>query len=59
MSPRNNRMRNFGERIRNFTEVFGAAATCAAAAEAGRRPSRQALKTIGIDPNAFYGIKVD
>ncbi|WP_061933566.1 hypothetical protein [Aureimonas sp. AU22] len=53
MSPRNNRTRSFGQRLRSMTETFGGIAACAAAAEAGKRPSRAALKAAGIEPNAF------
>ncbi|WP_427024363.1 hypothetical protein ACP4J4_17980 [Aureimonas ureilytica] len=51
------RMRQFGSQIRSFTSTVGGAVACAAAAEAGKRPSRAALQSVGIDPEAFYGIK--
>ncbi len=41
-----------------MTEAFGGIAACAAAAEAGKRPSRAALKAAGIEPNAFDEIKL-
>ncbi|MBB3950400.1 hypothetical protein [Aureimonas jatrophae] len=51
------RNRTLGSRVRALTDLFGAAAACAAAAEAGRRPSRDALKRVGIDADKYYGIQ--
>ncbi len=51
------RIRQFGHQIRTFADTMSGAVACAAAAEAGKRPSRAALKSAGIDPEAFYGIK--
>ncbi len=58
MTPRNNRTRSFGQRLRSMTETFGGIAACAAAAEAGKRPSRAALTAAGIEPGAFDEIKL-
>ncbi len=58
MSPRNNRTRSFGQRLRSMTDAFGGIAACAAAAEAGKRPSRAALEAAGIAPDAFNEIKL-
>ncbi|WP_279480467.1 hypothetical protein [Aureimonas sp. SK2] len=58
MTPRNNRTRSIGQRIRSMTETFGGIAACAAAAEAGKRPSRAALKAAGIEPSAFDDVKL-
>lgn len=58
MTPRNTRTRSFGQRIRSMTETFGGIAACAAAAEAGKRPSRAALAAAGIEPSAFDDIKI-
>ncbi|WP_156417838.1 hypothetical protein [Aureimonas sp. AU4] len=51
------RNRTLGSRVRALTDLFGAAASCAAAAEAGRRPSREALTRVGIDADKYYGIQ--
>ncbi|WP_062210018.1 hypothetical protein [Aureimonas sp. AU12] len=56
MTTQPSRFRQFGRQIRSFTDTFGGVASCAAAAEAGKRPSRSALKAAGIDADAFYGI---
>lgn len=45
---------NLRARIGNFAAMMGGIIDCAAAAEAGRRPSRQALTRAGIDPTGFY-----
>ena len=50
------RIHQFGRQLRNFADTLGGVASCAAAAEAGKRPSRTALKAAGIDADAFYGI---
>ncbi|WP_188052192.1 hypothetical protein [Aureimonas fodinaquatilis] len=49
--------RTFASRFRNFAEYFDGIRACAAAVEAGRKPSRAALKAARIDPDAFYGIQ--
>lgn len=51
------RTRTLGSRVRAFTDVFGAAVACAAAAEAGRRPGRELLGRVGIDADKYYGIQ--
>lgn len=48
--------RSFTSRLRSLTDFVGGVAACAAAAEAGRRPSRAALKAAGIDADQYYGI---
>ncbi|ALN74466.1 MULTISPECIES: hypothetical protein [unclassified Aureimonas] len=50
------RIRTFGRQLRGIAGTIGGAAACAAAAEAGRSPSRAALTAVGIDPEAYYGI---
>ncbi|WP_185984928.1 hypothetical protein [Aureimonas mangrovi] len=42
--------------LRNIGRFMEGVRECAAAAEAGRRPSRQALSAIGIDADAYYSI---
>ncbi len=51
MSTNINRMR--GGFIGRAIAVFGAAAAASAAVEAGRKPARRDLVTLGIDPKAF------
>ncbi len=51
-TPRFNTLRQIG----NIARAMGGAVACASAAESGRTPSRAALKAVGIDPEAFYGI---
>lgn len=38
-------------------EVLGAARACAAAAEAGHRPAKRHLRTLGIGAEAFDGVR--
>ncbi len=52
-----NRIRNFGRQLRTVASVMNGAVACAAAAEAGRRPNRAALKAVGIDADTFYEIQ--
>ncbi|MBB4143549.1 MULTISPECIES: hypothetical protein [Rhizobium] len=51
MSTNTNRMR--GGFIGRAIAVFGAAASASAAVEAGRKPLKRDLVTLGIDPKAF------
>jgi hypothetical protein len=51
MSTNTNRMR--GGFIGRAIAVFGAAAHASAAVENGRRPKKQDLVMLGIDPKAF------
>lgn len=51
MSTNINRMR--GGFIGRAIAVFGAAASASAAVEAGRKPKKRDLVTLGIDPAAF------
>ena len=39
--------------IGRFFSQFGAARSCAAALESGRRPSERALRTLGLDASLF------
>lgn len=50
MSKSNKTSRGF---ISEALAIFGAAAAASAAVRAHRKPSRQALETLGIDANAF------
>ena len=43
-------------KVRAIASFVDGVAACAAAAEAGRRPTRQALHDAGIDAEAYYGI---
>jgi hypothetical protein len=49
--------RRFVTRLRNVADFLGGVRECSAAAEAGRRPSRAALKAAGIDADAYYSIQ--
>lgn len=51
MSTKNNSMR--GGFLGRAFAVFGAAAAASAAVEAGRKPAKRDLVTLGIDPQAF------
>lgn len=51
MSVKNNGMR--GGFLTRAMAVFGAAVAASAAVEAGRKPARRDLLTLGIDPAAF------
>ncbi len=44
---------NLRTRVGHFATIMGGIIDCAAAAEAGRKPSRDALRRAGISPNAF------
>lgn len=57
MTASTSRMRTLGRRLRGFADTMNGAVACAAAAEAGKRPSREALKAAGIDPEAYFGIQ--
>ena len=49
-------MRRVSRITAGFDRFFGqisAARACATAIESGRRPSQKALRTLGVDPNAF------
>lgn len=46
------------ETIRSWFEMLAAAQECGAAVEVGKRPSDQALRTLGIDPTQFCKIKL-
>lgn len=39
--------------VRSFMTVFNGARECAAAVEAGRKPSASAIKALGLDPHSF------
>ncbi|WP_170116531.1 hypothetical protein [Devosia submarina] len=39
-----------------IADVFGSAAAAASAVEAGRQPKARALRTLGIDADAFRSI---
>lgn len=47
---------NFRAKVRAMANFMDGVAACAAAAEAGRRPSRRALTDAGIDADAYYNI---
>jgi hypothetical protein len=44
--------------IRNWFEMLAAARECGAAVDLGKRPSDQALMTLGIDPKQFDKIQL-
>ncbi|MFD2236741.1 hypothetical protein [Aureimonas populi] len=46
----------FRNKVRGIAVFLGGVRECAAAAEAGRRPSRSALNAAGIDADAYYSI---
>ena len=48
--------RNLFDHASRLVALFGAAASAAAAAEAGRRPHNRALETLGIDPAHYRQI---
>lgn len=50
------RSRSFRSTLASIAEAIGGAAACAAAAEGGRTPSRQALEAIGIDAETWARI---
>jgi hypothetical protein len=47
-----------GNVVLNYLRALVAARDCAAALESGKRPSDEALRTLGIDPAAFAEIKL-
>lgn len=47
-----------GSIVLDYLRALVAARDCAAAVEAGRRPSDEALRTLGIDPAAFAEVKL-
>lgn len=44
---------NLRTRVGNFATFMGGIIECAAAAEAGRKPGRDALRRAGLDASAF------
>lgn len=44
-------------RVGSLFDILGAARDAAAAVEAHRAPNTRALKTLGIDPEAFKAIR--
>ena len=46
-----------GRYLRSLAVAFGAARAVSVAVEAGRQPSSQALKALGIDPDQFRTIR--
>ena len=44
---------SFRSKVRNFATFLDGVRECAAASEAGRRPSRSALRAAGIHESAF------
>jgi hypothetical protein len=56
MSTNSNRFSQFSRQIRSFADMFGGAVECAAAVEAGRRPSERALAKVGLSKNSFDGL---
>ena len=44
--------------VRSFATILGAARACAAAAEAGHTPAPRDLAALGIDPEAFRGVRM-
>lgn len=48
--------RNFFDHATRLVALFGAAASAASAAEAGRRPRNRTLETLGIDPAQYRQI---
>lgn len=49
---------SFRNKVRNFAVLLGGVRECAAAAKAGRHPSRSALDAAGIDADAYYKINL-
>jgi hypothetical protein len=47
-----------GSIVLNYLRALVAARDCAAAVEAGRKPSDEALRTLGIDPASFAEVKL-
>jgi hypothetical protein len=48
--------RSFRDRVSGFATYMSGLRECAAAVEAGRKPSARALNSIGLDPKSFDGI---
>jgi hypothetical protein len=46
-----------GSIVLHYLRALVAARDCAAAVEAGRKPSDEALRTLGIDPAQFAEVK--
>jgi hypothetical protein len=46
-------------RLRQVVEAFDGAVSAARAVEAGRKPSPAALRKLGIDRDAFDGLRLD
>lgn len=47
-----------GSMVLDYLRALVAACDCAAALEAGQRPSDESLRTLGIDPASFAGIEL-
>ena len=47
-----------GSVVLSYLRALVAARDCAAAVEAGRKPSDEALRTLGIDPASFAEVKL-
>lgn len=47
-----------GRIVLDYLRALVAARDCAAAIESGKRPSDEALRTLGIDPAAFAEVKL-
>lgn len=47
-----------GSIVLDYLRALVAARDCAAAIESGKRPSDEALRTLGIDPAAFAEVKL-
>ena len=47
-----------GSIVLDYLRALVAARDCAAAVEAGRKPSDEALRTLGIDPASFAEVKL-
>ena len=47
-----------GSIVLDYLRALVAARDCAAALELGRKPSDEALRTLGIDPAAFAEVKL-
>ena len=51
-----NTRRSFRDRVTGFADYMSGLRDCAAAVEAGRKPSARALNSIGLDPKLFDGV---
>lgn len=47
-----------GSIVLQYLRALVAARDCAAAVESGRKPSEEALRTLGIDPASFAEVKL-